>query len=67
MNRLMMCILPAAVLTIGHVGSLHMQLTGEGMPFPQSYTVTAAGEVEPQINVEATDEQEWRDSSGGSL
>jgi hypothetical protein len=66
MNRLMW-VLPVAVLTMGHVGSLHMQLTGEGMPFPQSYTVIAADEGEPQINVEATNEPEWRDSSGRSL
>ena len=36
-----MWLLPAAALTMGHVGLLHMQLKGEGMPFPQSYTVLA--------------------------
>jgi hypothetical protein len=31
-----------------------MQLTGEGMPFPQSYTVIAADESEPRIEFKAT-------------
>jgi hypothetical protein len=56
MNRSMMWILPAAALTMGHVGSLHMQLTGEGMPFPQSYTVIAADESEQPIEFKATHE-----------
>ena len=57
-------IVPAAVaaLTIGHVG-YKPKLTGEGFPFPPTYTVMAANETSDNQQSQAQSEEKADDSA----
>ena len=49
----------AAALTIGHVG-YDPKLTGEGFPFPPTYTVLAASNQQNQVQSEENADQSAR-------
>ena len=61
-------IFPAAVaLTIGHVG-YKPKLTGEGFPFPPTYTVVAADQTlsDQQNQVQSEENADESDKMGGT-